>query len=116
MRRNDGLLVPLVFIRSMKRSRSYFYGAVVDALFEVGTDVTSQRNLRLSCHASLHIECFSKNEVPIVGNMLDCLDKKQFDAVYDDVVASYIGHKSKVWGYRTPYKYAELVGDANTHA
>ena len=108
----DGKHVPFVFVSSVPKKRSYFFGALVrQALTSADVD-DIQPEAILGPHAMLHIDCFAKNETPILGNIASRLAAGELDRVKRESLDMSVGAKNAVWGNRTIIKYADEV--ANT--
>jgi hypothetical protein len=60
-------------------------------------------------HALVHIKCYRENNTPIVGNILERLDKTQLAQITTDIQASHVGHVSRVWGWRTLFRKANEI-------
>ena len=104
--REDGGHVPFVFIQKVARSSKYFHGAILNTRADEKDIELLKSGLKVLSHAQLHIECFKKNNTPIVGNLLDKLSKTSLDETEHEINFST---KSYVWGYQTIFKYANQV-------
>ena len=110
VRREDGRVALFIYLCARLRSRSYFYGALADAVLEAPEVDLIPDQVSVGEHALLHIKCFRENGTPIVGNMLKHLESRLLADVERQVSDMNVGATHRVWGYRTIVKRAnELV-------
>ncbi len=109
IKRDDNLFVPLVFICKKGNSRSYFFGGLLNVTCKTQSIGNLYDNLEIYEHALLHIECFKKNSTPIIGNIKTKINNAEFENAKTKTSDFSIGSISKVWGYRTIYKYANKI-------
>lgn len=105
--RDDGLFVPFIYVGRRGSDRSYFFGALADAVVK-GPDEMPDR-LKLLEHALLHIKCFAQNNTPILGNLSSRLDAGAMAGIIADIHGSGVGHTTRVWGHRTVVKSANGI-------
>lgn len=107
--RNDNTYVPFVFIEKEGASRSYFFGGLLYFISNTEDINDLPENLNIYEQALLHIECFKKNDTPIIGNIISKINREDLEKAKNKTKDQSIGATSKVWGYRTIYKYANLI-------
>jgi hypothetical protein len=107
--RDDGLFVPFVYVGKRGNSRSYFFGALADAVVSDADRDQLPEHLTLLGHALLHIKCYTENNTPIVGNLSERLGSAAMARIVSDINSSGVGHTTRVWGHRTIMKYANDV-------
>lgn len=105
--RDDGLFVPFVYVGRRGSDRSYFFGALADAVVRSSEDMPER--IVLLEHALLHIKCYVENNTPILGNLSSRLDGGAMVEIISDIHRSGVGHTTRVWGHRTVIKLANGV-------
>ncbi len=109
IRRDDGRHVPFVYVGKRDSERLYFFGAF--GALTVATPQLSELppNVTLGDPALVHVKCYSENDTPIVGNILDRLDPAHLERMAAGIQNSGVGHVTRVWGWRTLRKKANDI-------
>lgn len=106
VQRDGGGYVPFVFIQKVTCSRSYFHGAILNTCVDEKNAGLLKSGLKILSHAQLHIQCYEKNETPIIGNLRDKLSESSLEETKEEINCSC---KSYVWGYRAIFRRASQV-------
>jgi len=104
--RRDGRYVPFVFVGRRGNARAYLFGALITTAVEAPEIAQLPSRLVLGEHALVHIKCYKENAAPIIGNVLDHLDRAQLERITANIQCSAIGQVTRVWGWRTIGKKA----------
>lgn len=107
--KSGGGFVPFIFICSISRSRTGFYGALGDASVSMPEIEMLPPRISLSETALVHITSFKENNTPITGNILTRIDAVEFAAAQQAVKTTNVGAISKVWGHKTILRRADAV-------
>jgi len=107
--RTDGRFALFVYLCPQGKSRSCFYGAIATELVNTDSADGIPTLVSVGEHALVHIQCYSKNETPICGNLADRLTSGVLDNISAAIYDTEIGSNHKVWGYKTIVKYANLI-------
>jgi hypothetical protein len=107
--RSDGGFVPFVFVAAPAKSRSAFYGALVNIVVEEPRPELVPQKLAILKPALVHVGCYKENNTPILGNIADCIGVQALQRAASAASSTEIGSTSKVWGHKTITKYANAV-------
>jgi hypothetical protein len=107
--RSDGRYVPFVYLLQHGKSRTNFYGGIVNAVVNAPDIYELPMHLEIRRYAVLHIKCFKENNTPVVGNIADRIGGKALEKIRAEVSYMSVGSCISVWGYRTIFKYADEI-------
>ena len=105
VQRTDGFFVPFVFLFP-HLGRTSFFGGIVNARVDTPDLSKLPMCLRVTEYAVVHVQCFAKNNTPILGNILERIPKEDMRKIEKDVSEVKVGTIRNVWGYKTIFKYA----------
>jgi len=107
--RADGGYVPFVFVCKDGSSRTSFHGAIGNAVLPEADLVALGTNIQLTAAALVHVQCFAKNDTPIVGNIKDRIAAGELERIEAAAADMSIGAVKSVWGYKTILKRANEI-------
>lgn len=104
LKREDGRYVPLVFLSVVPQKRAVFYGGLLAVILTEPVIAQSGPELDVVEVALIDIDAFAEAGAPIVGNLRTRLDEAEINVRVDQMRL-----QSRVWGRRTPLKYANAL-------
>lgn len=99
--RDDGQYVPLVFLAPVLNKRVVFWGALLSEVCADRTFSETGSEVELWQVAMIDIDVFTEANAPVLGNLSPRLNAQEVDARLSEMRTH-----SRVWGRRTPLKYA----------
>lgn len=104
LKREDGRYVPLVFLAPVPGKRVVFYGGLVAVICSEPTVEETGPELEVAEVSMIDIDAFAEAGTSILGNI-----SARLDAAEIQVRLGQLKLQSRVWGRRTPLKYANAL-------
>jgi hypothetical protein len=104
LKRDDGRYVPLVFLAPVPGKRVTFYGGLLALISSEATLSHAGSKVAVAEVAMIDIDAFPEANAPIVGNIRGRLDEGNIEKRVEETRTH-----SRVWGRRTPLKYANAL-------
>lgn len=97
--RADGRFVPFAYLCRQGNSKSYFQDGLLNVVVAVPRVDDLPARVKVVEYALTHIDCFERNQTPIVGNIADRITRDVLDRIQRESHSQEVGSKTFVWGH-----------------